>query len=142
MRDIRWSSSFMPAVQMKFLLDELIGLGERAEHLIKHTELDIHRVREFKDVDNYETELTQVAAVAIAAITDIRMQRNLDAGRSVSKDDVESDIIADIMTERDRQDIQFNRPIYPYNQDPAIWVLVLMAELREVAQEFVEPDVY
>ena len=142
MRDISRNSSFMPTVQMKFLLDELIGLGQRAEHLIKHTELDIHRVRNFKDVDNYETELTQVAAVAIAAITDIRMQRILEASKPVNKDDVEFDIIAEIMAERDRQDIQFNRHVHPNNQDPFIWILVLLAELREVAEEVVEPDVY
>lgn len=131
------NSVSMASFQIKFLIDELIGLGKRAEYILKNTELDITKPREFHDVDNYETELIQVAAVAVAALTDIRMQRN----NRLNVCDAKHEIIEEIMTERDRQDSLFGRNVYPINQDPVLWVLVLLAELREVTQEIKEIDI-
>lgn len=92
----------------------------------------------------YEEELIQVAASAIAALVDARMQRqdleNQKKGfvNNLSPDIklliAESLVISDVRAERSRQDIKFNQ-VMPIRQDPLVWLLVLAEEMAEVAEE-------
>ena len=78
--------------------------------------------------DNYEKELIQVAASAVAAILDRRMQYD-DSQKTVITDK----IIREILEERDRQDTKF--PPMSRKLDPLVWLAILFEELGEVAQE-------
>ncbi len=109
---------------------KLQELGQQARYILKHTELDLTRKRSLKNPQNYEVELVQVAAVAVAALTDFKMQQNSNR----RQDDVESEIFGEIIVERDRQDTKFNR-LLPIGLDPLIWGAVLTEEVAEVMAE-------
>lgn len=120
-------------MSLEALRDSMLVLGQKARHILKHTELDLSRKRTFRDKNNYRTELIQVAAVALAALTD------LDMAETGWHDQVciEELLWAEILDERERQDTKFGRQL-PIELDPEIWGAVLIEEVAEVLAE-IEP---
>lgn len=114
---------------LESLREQMLLLGETARHILRKTVLDKSRKRSFRDRENYRTELVQVAAVAVAAITDLDM-----AGTGLSQILVEEQIWSEILDERDRQDKKFQRQL-PIGLDPLIWGAVLVEEVAEVLKE-------
>lgn len=109
---------------------EIRLLGKKARYLLKETQLEVKKFRAIKDPINYETELIQVAASAIAALTDRRM--GMDTRRTQTE--VETEIFKQILKERRRQDELFGHSM-PIAQDPCIWGAVLVEEVSEVFDE-------
>lgn len=77
---------------------------------------------------NYETELIQVAASAIAALVDHRKSLTTQSVERVT-----DQILLEILNERDRQDEKFGQ--MPRGNDPLVWVAVILEELAEVSEE-------
>ncbi|MGB3203739.1 MAG: hypothetical protein WBB28_01985 [Crinalium sp.] len=102
-------------------------LGEVARQILEHPDLDLHRKRQ--TLANYETELVQVAASAIAALTDL----HLTTRTGESKVKLASEIEREIMMERIRQDDKHG--LMPRRLDPLVWVAILVEEVAEVAEE-------
>ncbi len=114
---------------LESVIQRLKELGKQARYFLKDTELDKTKKRSLVNPDNYETELIQVAAVAVAALTDYRMQHS-DRQKTL----IEQRIWQDILKERERQDKKFERRM-PVGLDPCIWGLVLIEETAEVMAE-------
>lgn len=114
------------------LRDSMSVLGANARYILKETPLELQKERTFRDIDNYRTELVQVAAVALAALTDLEMQR-----LNLSQEVAEECLICDILIERKRQDQKFQRKL-PIGLDPLLWQAVLIEEIAEVGEEIEE----
>lgn len=107
------------------LSEQLSILGKSARRLLESPDLNLHYKR--KTSINYKTELIQVAASAIAALVDLRLQQGqLEVN-------VNLEIEQEIQQERMRQDQKFGA--MPKKLDPLIWVAVLIEELAEVSEE-------
>lgn len=109
---------------------EMRTLGSKARFILRQTALDKKKPRVLKSPKNYEVELIQIAAVAIAALTDYRLSRDISQNQSC----VESGILKDVFLERQRQDALFKRTL-PAEIDPCIWGAVLIEEVAEVLDE-------
>lgn len=106
------------------LSEKLSELGQIARKLRESPDLDLHCKRNTSI--NYEKELIQVAASAIAALTDLRLQRGQSRG------DIELQIEEEVSQERIRQDEKFGMP---QKLDPLVWIAILIEELAEVSEE-------
>lgn len=104
-------------------------LGKHARFLLKRAVLDRTRSRTFKNPANYQVELTQVAAVAIAARTNYLMKES-----GISQEAAERIIWNDVLAERRRQDEKFNHQM-PIESDPLLWTTSLIEEVAEVIAE-------
>lgn len=109
------------------LTESLSQLGKTARELLQSSDLDLYVSRQTSK--NYETELIQVAASAIAALMDLRLEKG------TSETDVQRTIELEIYQERARQDQKFG-PM-PRKLDPLVWVAILLEELAEVSEEVV-----
>jgi hypothetical protein len=114
------------------LTNQLKELGSRFRYLLDTPTLELYGKRQIPNAENYQKELIQLAAVAVAALTDFRMAQN----PNLSQKEAEKYILAQILLERCEQDKKFNRT-FPAQLDPLIWVAVLHEELAEVAEEIV-----
>ena len=115
------------SVEVIELAKQLSELGNVARKLLESPDLKkvLHEYRGTSS--NYEMELIQVAAYAIAAITDLRMESD------ESEADVYRQIEREVYQERLRQDCRFGS--MPRHLNPLIWIAVLTEELAEVAEE-------
>ncbi len=77
-------------------------------------------------LSRYREELIQVAAVAVAMIEDH------DSGNGAHGD--YSDIMLDVAVERERQNIVWG----PQHHDPSVWLAILMEEVGESAQAYLQ----
>lgn len=109
------------------LSEDLEALGEDARSLLQGLS-DQELVYSRRTTSNYETELIQVAASAIAALVDHRKRSS-----SQSLDHITDRVIGEILIERDRQDEKFGQ--MPRGLDPLVWVAVILEELAEVSEE-------
>lgn len=107
------------------LSEQLAVLGEAARQLLQDPNLDLHYQRQTSA--NYETELIQVAASAIAALTDLRLQQGCPDTH------VHTEIELEIYQERLRQDRKYGA--MPRRLDPLVWTAVILSELHEVSEE-------
>lgn len=117
----------MAKMSITELTKSLSQLGKTARELLESPDLDLYLTRQTSK--NYETELIQVAASAIAALVDLRLEKE------ASETDVQKMIELEIHRERVRQDQKFG-PM-PRKLDPLIWVAILLEELAEVSEEVV-----
>ncbi|MFB2832959.1 hypothetical protein [Floridanema evergladense] len=120
-----------------------ITLGlKRLQETIEEFSEDARIFLDFSDVnyadiwspnvsDDYEKELIQVAASAVAAVTDSIMNNLPNC--SLTEQEIQSRIFTKIQEERKRQDIKFS-PM-PRKLSPLVWLAVLFEELGEVAKE-------
>jgi hypothetical protein len=117
-------------MEIEELSKQLSELGQAAREVRDSPDLNLHYQRQTSA--NYETELIQVAASAIAALTDLRLSQ----GRS--EVDVNLEIEQEIKQERIRQDVRFGMP---QNLDPLVWISILIEELAEASEEIeLAPD--
>lgn len=107
------------------LSERLSVLGESARSLRESPSLNLHYKRQTST--KYETELIQVAASAIAALVDLRLQQGQ------SEANVNLEIEREIQQERSRQDTKFG--CQPQKLDPLIWIAILIEELAEASEE-------
>lgn len=103
---------------------QLERLGQIARSILESPDLELHQRR--RTSLNYETELIQVAASAIAALEDLRLQQNC------SKNLVYEQIEREIYQERLRQNEKFGA--MPRRLDPLVWIAVMAEELAEVSE--------
>jgi hypothetical protein len=104
---------------LKAIITDLKKLGERARSLLDSPDLMLQTPR--KTSTEYYRELIQVAASAIAALEDFSKLRP-------------EFIFRDISAERERQDSKFGIA-RDRDNDPLIWMAVILEELAETAQE-------
>ena len=107
------------------LAEQLAKLGQTARSLLEAPDLELHTQRNISP--NYETELIQVAAAAVGALEDLRLQQGY------SPNTVYQSIERDIYRERQRADAKFGA--MPRRNDPLVWVAVLIEETAEVSEE-------
>lgn len=107
--------------------------SEDAKSVLDHGEVDYTKVHHPNVSDEYEKELIQVAASAVAALTDSIMAKLPDCS-SITESEVQSLIFEKIKEERLRQDRKFDQTM-PRRLSPLIWIAVIFEELGEVAQE-------
>lgn len=122
-----WRRMFPPTVES--VTARAIALGKDARYILKEVGFQ-ERPLLLKDSVNYQVELVQVAASAIAALTDYRMQNNV----RLSQFEIESQIVSEIIQERGRQDLKFSRTM-PCCRDPRVYSLVLIEEVAETIEE-------
>ncbi|MGA7936396.1 MAG: hypothetical protein WCA35_22770, partial [Kovacikia sp.] len=99
------------------IIDQLTRLGQAARKLLE-SELQCHTERTVST--NYDTGLVQVAASAISALEDNERYSP-------------EQIWEKIKSERARQDATWGE--LPRYLDPLVWVVVMVEELAEVAEE-------
>lgn len=107
------------------LAEQLEKLGEMARALLESPDLELHHQRQTSP--NYETELVHVAAAAVGALEDLRLQQGC------SPNTVYESIEREIYRERQRADAKFGA--MPRRNDPLVWIAVLIEETAEVSEE-------
>jgi hypothetical protein len=60
------------------LIQKLKELGQIARSIIDSPDIDLYRAR--STTPNYDTELVQIAATAVAALTDLKLQEGGQSG--------------------------------------------------------------
>jgi hypothetical protein len=115
------------ASDLELLVVNQLQLGILARRAIKDERFGeiFSFPRQIEQPLDCEKELIQVAASAIAALTDLRISRG-----EGTKQDVEEAIILEVFKERERQDGKFTRK-FPTGYDPLFWFFVLTEELSE-----------
>lgn len=104
--------------------------------ILDYNDVDYEQIKLSTVTGDYEKELIQVAASALAALVDYRLVNTLryDAYFDDERLAVATEVaLVDILNERKRQDTKF-KPL-PRNIDPFVWLAVIQEELCEVAQE-------
>jgi hypothetical protein len=104
---------------LEAIIQDLKQLGERARSLLNSPDLDLQTKRQTSD--RYQSELVQVAASAIAALQNYTKRPPLMIWQQVIK-------------ERKRQDQKFGAAV-DRDLDPLVWMVVILEELAESAQE-------
>jgi hypothetical protein len=101
--------------------------GERARHLLESPICQVVMNEPHATTANYKTEMVQVAASAIAALTDF-----LVASEGIKACAAETIVFNLIIEERARQDEKFGET---KNLNPLVWIAVIQEELSEAASE-------
>lgn len=124
-------------IDLTVLLVKLVKYElDKVRQSLDYTDVDYEKIKLSTVTNNYEKELIQVAASALAALVDYRLVNTstYDAYFDDERLAVATEVaLVDILHERNRQDTKF-KPI-PRNLDPLVWLAVIQEELCEVAQE-------
>lgn len=119
---------------LKEILKEELKTSREA---LDYTTVNYETINLSNVTNNYDKELVQVAASAIAALVDYQLNTIYKdvAKTEEDVDNVTNIVIKWVLQERKRQDAKF-KPL-PRNLDPLVWLAVIVEEIAEVAEEII-----